>query len=260
MKKIISLFATVCASLALPLATSLEAQTVSSVGFAYFGNLKRMMHTGNTAGQVELSGLNQAVGTWGVGALAGLKGEIIQVDGKLLVSLGSDPNGRVQAPSASDSAVLWASDNVTQWKQIPVPTDMNQVQFEKFVTEQAAGSKLDLSQPFAFRVTGEYSHLIWHVLTGEKSEHGAGGAAHGPMHGSSHGGGHANKRSGMKVFRNPNATGQLVAVYSGSKLEGVVSHPGERFHVHYIDNAETVSGHVDGYNVRGGASLWLPAR
>ena len=47
---------------------------------------------------------------------------------------------------------------------------------------------------------------------------------------------------------------------AGSKLEGVVSHPGERFHVHYIDDAKTVSGHVDQYNVRGGASPWLPAR
>lgn len=41
---------------------------------------------------------------------------------------------------------------------------------------------------------------------------------------------------------------------------GVVSHLGERFHVHYIDDSQTVSGHVDQYNVRSGATLWLPVR
>ena len=50
-----------------------------------------------------------------VGALADLKGEIIQVDGKLLVSLGSDAQGKVNPPIPNDSAVLWASAKVKQW-------------------------------------------------------------------------------------------------------------------------------------------------
>jgi hypothetical protein len=145
-----------------------------------------------------------------------------------------------------------------QWRQIAVPRDMRQAQFEKFVSDQAAANKLDLSQPFAFRVTGNYSHLIWHVLTGDKLQAGAGAHGGHGVHG--HGRSHANQQSGMRVFHNPAATGQLVAVYSGEKLEGVVSHPGERFHVHYIDNGQTVSGHVDQYNVQEGATLWLPVR
>lgn len=228
-------------------------------GFQHYGNFKRMMHTGDTAAQVELAKLDQSVGTWGVGALAGLKGEIIQVDGKILVSFGTDPEGKVQPPSKTDAAVLWAGGKVAQWKQIQVPSDMSQAEFEKFVSEQVVINKVDLTQPFVFRVTGGYSHLIWHVLTGEKSDSKAGGyGGHGHAGGHGHGGGHTNKRSDMKVFRNPTATGQLVGVYSGETLEGVVSHPGERFHVHYIDDAETVSGHVDQYNVQTGATLWLP--
>jgi len=241
---------------ALCLALVVQTALGQPANFQHFGNFQRMMHTGDTAGQVHLSKLDQSAGRWGVGALAGLKGEIIQVDGKLLVSLGTDPTGKVQGPQANDAAVLWASDKVAQWRQISVPSDMNQAQFEKFVSDQAAANRFDLNQPFAFRVTGGYSHLIWHVLSGEKPE--AGSTAQGAHGGHGHGGGHTNKQSGMKVFRNPTATGQLVAVYSGQRLEGVVSHPGERFHVHYIDDAQTVSGHVDQYNVRSGATLWLP--
>ena len=223
--------------------------------FKHYGNFKRMMHTGDTTAQVELATLDQSVGTWGVGALAGLKGEVIQVDGKLLVSFGTDPEGRVQPPSKTDAAVLWAGGKVAHWKQIPVPADLGQAEFETFVSEQATRNNVDLTQPFVFRVIGGYSHLIWHVVTGETSAHKAGG--HG---GHGHAGGHTNKRSDMKVFRNPTATGQLVGVYSSDSLEGVVSHPGERFHVHYIDDAKAVSGHVDQYNVKKGATLWLPAR
>ena len=49
-------------------------------------------------------------------------------------------------------------------------------------------------------------------------------------------------------------------VYSGAALEGVVSHPGERFHAHYVDDKSSVSGHVDAYAVAQGAVLMLPLR
>lgn len=60
------------------------------------------------------------------------------------------------------------------------------------------------------------------------------------------------------MFHAPGATGQLVGVYSGAGLEGVVSHAGERFHLHYVDSGATVTGHVDRYSVAAGAVLKLP--
>lgn len=246
----------ILASIALA-ATLVWAQPM---GFKHFGHFMHMMHTGETAGQIQLSKLETSTGVWGVGALADLKGEIIQVDGKLLVSLGSDAQGKVNPPKSNDSAVLWASAKVTQWVSAKVPSDMNQAQFEAFAKEQAKAQKLDLEQPFVFRVSGDYAHLIWHVVTGDKSTGSGGHGPHGQVVQGGHGGGHANQQSGMKVFRNPQANGQLVGIYSGAKLEGVVSHPEERFHVHYIDKELTVSGHVDQYTVRAGATLWLPKK
>lgn len=115
-----------------------------------------------------------------------------------------------------------------------------------------------MSEPFIFRVTGDYAQLIWHVVTGEKPAAGSNtSAGHGGGH-AGHGAGHANQQSGMKLFRNPQASGQMVGVYSGDALEGVVSHPGEKFHVHYIDNDNTVSGYVDQYSVKSGSLVWLP--
>ncbi len=230
-------------------------------GLVHHGNFTEMMRSGQAKAQVALSQLDRAPGTWGVGAMTDLKGEVIQVDGRVLVSLGSDPEGRVAAPEPNASATLWASAKVAQWTQVTVPSHMDQAQFEAFVQTQAQAQRLDLQQPFVFRVTGDYTHLIWHVVTGEAPKGGAGGhsaTAHGGHQG--HGAGRANHQSGMKLFRQPRVSGQLVGVYSGAQLEGVISHGGERFHLHYIDDAQTVSGHVDQYNVRAGATLWLPQR
>lgn len=222
-------------------------------GFVHHGNFQRMMHTGDTSGQVAIADLPRQAGSWGVGATAGLKGEIVQLDGELLVSPGSDERGAVRAPAAGEQAVLFAGGNVAKWVDVPVPSDMEQGQFEAFVVEQARSRGLSLEQPFVFRVVGRFPRMRWHVVTGE-----SGAARHGD-HGSGHSG-HANKRSGMKVFHQPGAGGQVVGIYSGAQLEGKVSHPGERFHLHFVDDAVAVSGHVDAYAVSSGAVLKLPAQ
>jgi alpha-acetolactate decarboxylase len=228
--------------------------------FAHHGNFQRMMHSGNTSGQVALAALPQHGGTWGVGASAGLKGEIVQIDGKLLVSPGSDEQGRVRAPQDGEQAALFASGQVQAWQDVTVPRDMDAAAFEAFVQERAQAMGIALGQPFVFRVEGRFPHLLWHVVTGEPAR-GGGHSVHGAHGGQGgHGAGHANQRSDMRVFRQPGASGQLIGVYSGAALEGVVSHPGERFHLHFADMNTTVSGHVDRYSVAAGAVLKLPLR
>lgn len=223
--------------------------------FTHVGNFKHMTHTGDTAGKTTLASLPQQPGTWGVGATAGLKGELVQLDGRLLVSPGTDDQGRVRAPEPAEQALLYAGARVQRWVDVAVPRDMDQTEWEAFVSEQAKARGLPLAQPFVFRVEGRFPKMRWHVVTGESPAGGHGGH-HGHGHGA--GGGHANKQSGMKVFHSPGVTGQLVGVYSGQTLEGVVSHPGERFHLHYANGAGSVSGHVDAYAVAAGAVLKLP--
>jgi alpha-acetolactate decarboxylase len=229
--------------------------------FVHFGNFTRMVESGHSGGQVLLADLPQRKGDWGLGATAGLKGEIVQIDGRLLVSPGSDAQGRVQAPQRGEEAVLFVGARVAAWAEVTVPSDMSQAQLESFVRDQAAARGLSLEQPFVFRVDGRFPHLMWHVVTGEPSAGGQipnGGQGGHRGHGAMMAGGHANQQSGMKVFHAPGATGALVGVYSGAGLEGVVSHAGERFHLHYVDSDATVSGHVDRYAVAAGAVLKLP--
>lgn len=220
-------------------------------GFTHHGNFKQMSHSGDTQGRVKLADLRLAPGTWGVGATAGLKGEILVVDGRMLVSPGSDARGQVRAPAAGEEAVLYAGAQVAGWTAVPVPRELDQAGLEAFIVEQARARGVDVAQPFAFLVEGRFPRLRWHVVTGEKPADAQGGG---------HGGGHANAASGLRVFHDPGASGLLVGIYSGAALEGVVSHPGERFHLHYADAGLRVSGHVDAYAVGAGATLKLPQR
>ena len=231
-----------------------SAQTTD---FVHHGHFRRMMHTGDTSGRVDLSALPAGAGHWGVGATAGLTGELVQVDGRLLVSPGSDLQGRVRAPLPGERATLFAGARVDRWIDVTVPAAMNQGEFERFVRERAVTAGLSPEQPFVFRVEGRFPELLWHVVTGEPAEAKPDRHGHGP---GPHGGGHANARSGMRFFDQPGSAGQLIGVYSGKALEGIVSHPGERFHVHFADGDAAVSGHVDRYAVAAGSMLRLGLR
>jgi alpha-acetolactate decarboxylase len=111
---------------------------------------------------------------------------------------------------------------------------------------------LNTEHAFPFAVKGNFSRIVWHVVTGAPVEH-----ANQHREGSKiHLQGHARNR----VFDQTNATGLLLGFQSGAALEGVISHPGERFHLHYVDSEFSVSGHVDDYQITAGAVLLIPRR
>jgi alpha-acetolactate decarboxylase len=228
------------------LLTAAVAYAAEPYAIQTWGNFKHMLHTGNTDGVVKLSALGNAKGTYGVGAIAGMRGEILQWDGRLLVSRGYSPKGETGPATASDEAVLFVRAKVDAWQEIPIASDMTQAQFETFVLAAAQKAGIDSNQAFPFAVRGNTLNVVWHVVTGTPA-----GVQHG---GGTHQQGHAQSR----VFRESAATGILLGFHTGAALEGIASHPGERFHVHYANADLSVSGHVDDYLVPKGAVLMLP--
>jgi alpha-acetolactate decarboxylase len=227
-------------------ASWVTAQTVEPAAVQAFGNFKRLAHTGDASAKIALREVPTTAGTYAVGALTGMRGEILVWDGKLLVTRGHSPEGRTEAARADESATLLALANVAAWEEVPVPSDMKQAEFEAFVVKQAAARGLDAAKPFPFLVRGEFPAVLWHVVTGAA--------------GSGHGGAHAQGHAANRVFDERNVTGVMVGFYSADALEGVISHPGERFHLHYATRDFSRSGHVDGYGVGAGAVLSLPRR
>lgn len=224
------------------------AESAEPFSVQAYGNFKQMAHTGNTDGVVKLAQLPGVKGSYGVGALAGMRGEVLLWDGRMLVSRGHSPKGETGPAMATDQAAIFVGGKVDGWQNIPVPADLSQAQFEAFVLASAKKLGLDVGKAFPFAVKGDKLSLTWHVVTGAAS-----GAAHGS---GTHGQGHAQSR----IFKESGAGGVLLGFHTGAALEGVASHPGERFHVHYANADFSRSGHVDEYRVPSNAMLMLPKR
>jgi alpha-acetolactate decarboxylase len=214
-----------------------------------FGNFEHMSRTGDTQGVVKLQEILALPGAYGLGALDGLRGEILLWDGKLLVSRGHSANGATGPAGPTDEAVFFVEARVEAWKEVVVPKDMTRAEFELFVLQTASPGELSADRAFPFAVKGNFDRVLWHVVTGAAAKSDQGAHA-----GKVHSQGHASNR----VFDQANVTGLLLGIYSGVALEGVISHSGERFHVHYADASFSVSGHVDDYRVTRGAVLLLP--
>ena len=214
------------------------------------GNFRHMMHTGETAGTVALDTLT-VPSAWGVGATAGLRGEVVIRDGAVLVSRGDDPDARLTPPEAGEQAVILAFGTVEDWQSVAIPHDLAPDRLTHFIEMQAQSLGLDPQGGFPVRIEGSFPQLVWHVVTGEVPAHGG--------HGTGHGGGHANSQSGMNLYDEAGATGEIIGVYTGAALEGIASHPGERLHLHFVSGDGTRSGHIDEITISAGALLMLPA-
>lgn len=236
-------FSVLAFALALPNALLAQDLTVH-------GNFRHMMHTGETDGTVALDTLT-VPSSWGVGATAGLRGEVVIRDGAVLVSRGDDPDARLTPPEAGEQAVILAFGTVEDWQSVAIPHDMVPDRLTHFIEMQAQSLGLDTQGGFPVRIEGSFPQLVWHVVTGEAPAHGG--------HGTGHVGGHANSKSGMNLYDEARATGEIIGVYTGADLEGIASHPGERLHLHFVSADGTRSGHVDEIKISAGATLMLPA-
>lgn len=208
------------------------------------GNFKHMKHTGDYRPKVRLNDVVSAKGDYALGALSGMRGEITVIDGKPFVSVGSHASSRMlQGDAAQEQAALLVAAKARQWKEVSIPNDLSQSQFEAFVIETARKEGFDMAQPFPFMLSGELADYALHVVAAAPPT--AGGHAHG---------GHAAQfsASGKSI------KGRLLGFYSGPALSGVISHPNELFHVHIVDADQTLSAHVDAYGVRKLATLLLP--
>jgi alpha-acetolactate decarboxylase len=217
-----------------------------------FGNFERMSQTNDTRGVVKLREIPTLSGSYGLGALESLRGEILLWDGKLLVSRGHSEKGTIESPVPADEAAFFVEARVDAWDEVAIPNDMTQGEFESFVLETARSRGLSTDRSFPLAVKGGFHRVLWHVVIGAVAAQ----KDHRGQEGRTHPQGHATHR----VFDQTDVTGLLFGFYSGVALEGVISHPGERFHVHYADAGFSVSGHVDDYRVKGGAVLLLPRR
>jgi hypothetical protein len=207
-----------------------------------FGALRAIMHEGRTGAQVGIAQATSTPHAYGVGALSGLRGEITIIDGLPWLAFPDGGGGiRVQSGEADgETAALLAVANVNAWREIVIGKDIVPNELDERIEERLAANGLDIEKPIPIMVEGHCFDVSWHVLAG-----GAPGASH-----------EAHMRAAVTgVLREGGGT--LVGFFS-KHHEGVMTHMGQRTHLHVMTSDHAVMGHVDRAGIRAGSRLLLP--
>jgi hypothetical protein len=242
------------AALLVALGSSVQAQTHQPpaaapaaqypFGFKAYGAFGRMITQRNYQPVVALKDAVDAHATDAVGAVSGLRGEISMIDGKLIVSYGTDC-GAACPSLATETAALLATASAQHWRAIVIDKDLDAKAVESFIRAQAKANGLDPGKPFPFRISGAITDFVMHV-----------NAAPNPRF---KGHGSFDEMAVTGLAKGPRLEGAVVGFYAPPPLQGVITHMGEFFHSHYVDAQRTTTAHLDTFGIAAGSTLMLPS-
>jgi acetolactate decarboxylase len=217
----------------------------SSGAVTVHGALREIMHMGRTERQVDLAPLIGKKGTYGLGALEHLAGEVTLWDGQLWLSTPDGSGGAVsgQHKSTTAGAALLVTSAVTTWQERPITQKISFAQLDDFIEREARASELNVQEAFPFRIEGAPSRLDWHVIDGSKIP----SDAHGHE-------AHMQSAVRGKLIGKP---ARIIGFYS-PKHHAVFTHHDTNTHAHVICDDPLITGHVDHVDIGSGSTLFLP--
>lgn len=206
-----------------------------------WGQLRNVMRDGETFRRVRLSQVARP-GTWGVGALEELAGEVTVLDGVVTIAEVADGELRVRSATSREFATLLVLADAEGWVEREVVAarapDVDVV-LDASLRELGFDPQ---ARPVAVRIEGEFDSLALHVVAGNCPIANPDGPA--PWRWS--GGG---------------ARGTLVGVFAPGRA-GDLTHHNHRFHLHALvttPDGRRISGHVDDVAFAEGVRLLAPA-
>jgi acetolactate decarboxylase len=200
------------------------------------------MHGGAPA-VVEVADVAAGPHAVAIGALAGLRGEILVARGVTWISSVEGDSVRTVRDGRGAHAALLVAAEVRAWRSILLDRDVPFERLDEEIATRARAQGLDLSRPFPFRIDGEVADLQWHVIDGKRLRPGSAS--------------HAAHREAALRGKLAAASPELVGFYSPAH-EGVFTHHGERTHLHALLSDPPRVGHVDSVTLRRGARLYVP--
>jgi len=224
---------------------SLSASSCASSGTPFqletFGEMRQVLREGHTEGRVSLTEMTTA-GTWGLGALAGLEGEITILDGDVFLETVVDGRLERRAVEESDQAALLVSAWVPEWREVPLGAIASLRELEKAMGEALDTAGFDPARtPVPIRIEGEFSNIALHVL-----DHSC------PI---------ANPDGPPPIrWEGSDVRASIVGIYAVG-FGGKLTHHGQTSHLHVVARLEvgdSVSGHLEQIAFVGRASLLIP--
>lgn len=206
------------------------------------GQLHNIMANGDLRSTITLDNLKNYQHLYALGAIEGLAGEIIVLDGKIYNSRVKDKKLIIDDHN-SKAALLVYTDN-QHWLPIEIKILVNGTrELEKIISDNANKYYPGSDKPIPFMIKGNIPSLRWHVINApesyEKSHQGF-------------------MQSGLQgELKNQNSI--LLGFYS-KKHQGVFTHQSSEVHIHFITKDGKISGHVDDLILDEHSVLYIPEK
>lgn len=207
-----------------------------------WGEMREVLREGRSHGRVRLRDVVET-GTWGVGALAELAGEVTVLDGEATLAVVRDGELQLRAPRGGDLAALLVLATVEGWRRVELPQACKLADLELVIAQALERAGFDPgAAPVPLRVEGSFDRLDLHVIAGACPVADPGGAP--PWRWSGAG-----------------SRGTLVGIHAAGAA-GRLTHHGRSTHLHAVVETvegERVSGHVEELALGADAVLFVPA-
>ncbi len=203
------------------------------------GAMSNIMMKGNLSSYVNLDTLKKEK-LYGLGPVAGLKGEIMIVDGKVYAS--TVVAGKIVNTTNSISEVaMLVYVNTKDWQEVDTTTTLNSYEeLEAFIEQLAKQNGYSLSEPFAFRIEATAPSINYHIIDWKKDV----------LHTMSN-------HKQFAISQSPrNAEVELLGFYSDHH-HSIFTHHSSNMHVHVRNKKENVIGHLDNIKIKGELTIFL---
>ncbi len=171
----------------------------------------------------------------GLGALEGLRGEVLVVDGTAWVGRTDSFEVVVERAKPDDQAALLVLADVEAWRSSVLGADASLDSLDP------RGTGSPVTVPFIVR--GDFADVELHVLAGR--------CPYGPEE----------EEGDEPVRRTFSAARGTLVGFVTDEAPGIIAHHGRRVHAHVLlEEPEPYVGHVDGAVVLAGSTLLVPAR
>lgn len=217
-----------------------------------YGSMREALGQQRSEGRVNLIELSNKANYLGIGALAGLAGEVTIVDRRTIIStVGQDGK---PVPSKVDTsqlhATMFVGAQVDDWIEVVTSQPMNQQELEGWLRKSAEGLGLNPKTPFMFKIAGELQNVRLHVINGACP-------LHARMHKKSLSKGQLPYEGEYKTIKS-----EVVGVYASDAV-GKLTHPDTAIHSHVVYSngaGSDLSAHLEEFSIAKGTKLYLPKK
>lgn len=204
------------------------------------GAMKNVMWKGELGSSIDLDTISNKNGLYGLGPKSYLSGELIINNGRSYVSTVTSDSTILVEEKFDVSAPFLVYTNVTEWKEVELPAEINSIQdLEKFIERKS----VDQKRPFAFKLSGKVSHATIHVQDlPEGTKVSSPAEAH----------------QGQISYELKNEEAEIIGFFS-IEHQGIFTHHDSYVHMHLITKDKSKMGHLDELEITTMA-LFLPEK